>query len=89
MTEQLQTLIAQFTGLRLIVVGDVILDEYLIGRAMRLSREAPVPVLEFEQRQEFGDDGHGRNMRRRRLPRGGAGAIVAHVPSHAAPSRGH
>lgn len=51
MTDQLQALIAQFTGLRLIVVGDVILDEYLIGRAMRLSREAPVPVLEFEQRQ--------------------------------------
>lgn len=33
------------------MVGDVILDEYLIGKATRMSREAPVPVLEFEQRQ--------------------------------------
>ncbi|HIQ04339.1 MAG TPA: ribokinase [Anaerolineae bacterium] len=34
----------------ILVVGDLILDEYLIGRATRLSREAPVPVLEFEER---------------------------------------
>lgn len=51
MTDQLQALIPRFADLRLIVVGDLILDEYLIGRATRLSREAPVPVLEFEQRQ--------------------------------------
>ena len=31
---------------RILVVGDLILDEYLIGRVSRLSREAPVPVLE-------------------------------------------
>jgi rfaE bifunctional protein kinase chain/domain len=34
-----------------LVVGDVFLDEYLTGKAMRMSREAPVPVLEFESRQ--------------------------------------
>jgi len=33
-----------------VVVGDVFLDEYVVGRAMRLSREAPIPVLEFERR---------------------------------------
>ncbi|MDQ7029144.1 MAG: bifunctional ADP-heptose synthase [Ardenticatenia bacterium] len=33
-----------------LVVGDVMLDEYLIGRATRLSREAPVPVLERTRR---------------------------------------
>lgn len=38
-------------GLRILVLGDLILDEYLIGRAVRLSREAPVPVLEFEERR--------------------------------------
>ena len=32
------------------VVGDVFLDEYVVGRATRLSREAPIPVLEFERR---------------------------------------
>ena len=28
----------------------MVLDEYLIGRATRLSREAPVPVLELVER---------------------------------------
>lgn len=43
--------VPRLAGVRVLVVGDVILDEYLIGRAIRLSREAPVPVLEFESRQ--------------------------------------
>jgi len=34
----------------IVVVGDVFLDEYIVGRATRLSREAPIPVLEFERR---------------------------------------
>jgi rfaE bifunctional protein kinase chain/domain len=38
-------------GRRILVIGDVILDEYVIGRARRLSREAPIPVLEFESRR--------------------------------------
>jgi rfaE bifunctional protein kinase chain/domain len=42
--------IDRFSSLRILVVGDVILDEYLIGHAERLSREAPIPVLEFERR---------------------------------------
>ncbi len=35
---------------RVLVVGDLFLDEYIEGRATRLSREAPVPVLELERR---------------------------------------
>lgn len=31
----------------MLVVGDLALDEYLVGRATRLSREAPIPVLEY------------------------------------------
>jgi len=38
------------SGAPITVVGDVFLDEYLIGRADRLSREAPVPVLSFRRR---------------------------------------
>jgi rfaE bifunctional protein kinase chain/domain len=34
----------------ILVVGDAVLDEYLFGVATRLSREAPVPVLEFTRR---------------------------------------
>ncbi len=51
MTTDLHNLIPQLAGRRIIVVGDVILDEYVIGRATRLSREAPIPVLEFEERR--------------------------------------
>jgi rfaE bifunctional protein kinase chain/domain len=37
-------------GLNILVLGDLFLDEYIVGRATRLSREAPVPVLEFDRR---------------------------------------
>jgi len=47
----LKTLIDSFGGMRVIVVGDVILDEYLFGSATRLSREAPIPVLEYTERR--------------------------------------
>jgi D-glycero-beta-D-manno-heptose-7-phosphate kinase len=43
--------VAQLAGQRIIVVGDVFLDEYVVGRANRLSREAPIPVLELESRR--------------------------------------
>jgi rfaE bifunctional protein kinase chain/domain len=39
-------IIAQLAHQRVLVVGDLMLDDYLVGRAVRLSREAPVPVLE-------------------------------------------
>src|SRR3954462_2710841 len=32
-----------------VVVGDLALDHYLVGAATRLSREAPVPILEHER----------------------------------------
>ena len=51
MLDSLKTWIPELAGQRILVVGDVILDEYLIGNATRMSREAPVPVLEFESRQ--------------------------------------
>ncbi|MBI2887783.1 MAG: ribokinase [Chloroflexi bacterium] len=34
----------------ILVLGDLCLDEYIIGKAQRLSREAPVPVLELQER---------------------------------------
>jgi rfaE bifunctional protein kinase chain/domain len=33
-----------------LVIGDLFLDEYVLGRAGRLSREAPIPVLELQRR---------------------------------------
>jgi D-glycero-beta-D-manno-heptose-7-phosphate kinase len=43
-------LLARLSRPRVLVIGDLFLDEYIEGRATRLSREAPVPVLEFERR---------------------------------------
>ena len=51
MNDSLQRWIPDLAGRRVLVVGDVILDEYVTGRATRMSREAPVPVLEFESRR--------------------------------------
>lgn len=48
--EDVASLVGRFAGRRIAVVGDLVLDEYLIGRATRLSREAPVPVLELVER---------------------------------------
>jgi rfaE bifunctional protein kinase chain/domain len=51
MRERLLALIDGMARVRLVVAGDLILDEYITGRADRLSREAPIPVLEFEGRR--------------------------------------
>ena len=42
-------IISRLANRRILVVGDLLLDEYLVGRVERLSREAPVPVLEQTQ----------------------------------------
>src|SRR5688572_9313114 len=42
-------LLGQFIGCRVVVVGDAMLDHYVMGRVDRISPEAPVPVLEFAE----------------------------------------
>lgn len=42
---RMRELLQAFTGLRLVVVGDLMLDRYLHGVADRISPEAPVPVV--------------------------------------------
>ncbi len=37
-------------GRRVLVLGDMVADEYIVGRPVRLSREAPIPVLEWVER---------------------------------------
>lgn len=51
MIKRLHTILNQIQQTNIAVIGDVILDEYLIGTTTRLSREAPVPVLEFASRK--------------------------------------
>ncbi len=47
-----RNLIERLGGHRVLVVGDLMLDHFLVGRVNRISPEAPVPVVEFE-REEF------------------------------------
>jgi rfaE bifunctional protein kinase chain/domain len=48
---RLRDLVARFTRARVLVVGDMVADQYIIATPSRISREAPVLVL--DQRQEF------------------------------------
>ena len=41
--------VAHGAGSRVLVVGDVMLDQFLWGHVKRISLEAPVPVVEFER----------------------------------------
>jgi rfaE bifunctional protein kinase chain/domain len=47
---RLRAVIERFASRVLIVVGDLITDEYLIGKPGRISREAPVIILKFTDR---------------------------------------
>ncbi len=38
-----------FCGVKALVVGDVMLDRYISGRASRVSPEAPVPIIDIER----------------------------------------
>jgi D-beta-D-heptose 7-phosphate kinase/D-beta-D-heptose 1-phosphate adenosyltransferase len=43
----------QFHRLHVLVVGEAMLDTYLSGRASRLSREAPVPIVAVDERSDM------------------------------------
>jgi D-glycero-beta-D-manno-heptose-7-phosphate kinase len=47
MREQLLKVLDQFKGRKIVVAGDLIADEFLYGQIARVSREAPVLVLEY------------------------------------------
>ena len=44
-------LVAGLRGRRIVVVGDLIADEYLYGKPARISREAPVLILRYTDRE--------------------------------------
>jgi D-beta-D-heptose 7-phosphate kinase/D-beta-D-heptose 1-phosphate adenosyltransferase len=62
--ERAEELTERFEGKRIIVLGDVMLDEFIFGRVRRISPEAPVPVVEVE---------------RQTLTLGGAGNVAANL----------
>jgi len=46
--DHLRKILSGFSGKKVAVVGDVMLDEYQFGKATRISPEAPVPVVRIE-----------------------------------------
>lgn len=51
--DRLQHLLATASSRKLLVVGDVMLDEFVWGRVSRISPEAPVPVVEVEKETSY------------------------------------
>jgi D-beta-D-heptose 7-phosphate kinase / D-beta-D-heptose 1-phosphate adenosyltransferase len=51
-SESLRQVIDRFTGLNVLVIGEVMLDAYLDGTTRRLCQEAPVPVIDLKTRQD-------------------------------------
>src|SRR5574341_148530 len=49
--ERLQNIVSRVGGHRIIVLGDVMLDEYVWGNVSRISPEAPVPVVQVEKQE--------------------------------------
>ena len=45
------SLIDAFNGRRVVVLGDVIADEFIYGNLSRVSREAPVLILKYDSTQ--------------------------------------
>jgi D-beta-D-heptose 7-phosphate kinase/D-beta-D-heptose 1-phosphate adenosyltransferase len=55
LVDPIASFVADFRNRRVLVVGDAILDEYLVGDCGRISPEAPVPVLKVNScRQVLG-----------------------------------
>lgn len=44
--------LAKFAGIRVLVIGDLMIDEYLWGKVERISPEAPVPVVAVASESE-------------------------------------
>jgi rfaE bifunctional protein kinase chain/domain len=46
--ERLLALVDEFAGVRVAVLGDLLVDEFIYGQISRVSREAPVLILEYD-----------------------------------------
>jgi D-beta-D-heptose 7-phosphate kinase/D-beta-D-heptose 1-phosphate adenosyltransferase len=74
-------IVERFASSRLLVVGDVMLDRYWVGDAMRISPEAPVPVVRVTKQNEL--PGGAANVARNAAALGAAVMLVGQVGSDA------
>ena len=47
----INSLFKDFIGKKILVIGDVMIDEYIEGKTQRISPEAPVPVVEMTRKE--------------------------------------
>jgi D-beta-D-heptose 7-phosphate kinase/D-beta-D-heptose 1-phosphate adenosyltransferase len=66
---------SSFAGARVLVVGDAMLDKFIVGRVTRISPEAPVPVVTFDH--ELHRMGGSANVANNLAALGGAPILVA------------
>ena len=75
--DRLEEILDRFGGLRLLVVGDVVLDEFVMGDVERVSPEAPVPVVHV--REEAVALGGAANVARNIATLGGCADVISVV----------
>src|SRR5262245_37452866 len=81
LSDDLSGFVSAFPRKRILVLGDAILDEYLLGDCSRISPEAPVPVLKVtSSRQVLGGAG---NTAANIVSLGGQASLIALVGSDA------
>ncbi|MGE5244769.1 MAG: D-glycero-beta-D-manno-heptose-7-phosphate kinase [Betaproteobacteria bacterium] len=78
-------LVDRFPRLGVLVVGDVMLDRFIVGRVTRISPEAPVPVVQY--RSEHVRLGGAANVARNVRALGGRATLVGLVGADAAAER--
>src|ERR1700689_429304 len=52
-SERLAEILGAFPRCKILVIGDVMLDEFLWGKVTRISPEAPVPVVDIQRRAAY------------------------------------
>src|SRR5271170_861985 len=52
-SERLAKILGAFPESRILVIGDLMLDEFLWGKFTRISPEAPVPVVDIQRRAAY------------------------------------
>ncbi|MFH1176588.1 MAG: PfkB family carbohydrate kinase [Acidobacteriota bacterium] len=50
---RLHQLVDRFPGRRIVLYGDLVLDRFILGTPKRISREAPVVILRFEDQRDI------------------------------------
>jgi D-beta-D-heptose 7-phosphate kinase/D-beta-D-heptose 1-phosphate adenosyltransferase len=74
-SDRAQAIARNFAGAQLLVVGDAMLDKFIVGRVTRISPEAPVPVVTFDH--ELHRMGGSANVANNVAALGGTATLVA------------